>query len=306
MAKYLVTGAAGFIGSHLSARLVAEGHEVTTIDNLSTGFKENIPQGVAFIHGDVADREVVRKLDGIKFDAVFHVAGQSSGEISFEDPIYDIRANAESTLLLLKFCAENECSRLIFTSTMSVYGAQPRKAVKEECECRPSSFYGVAKLASENYLRIYSQYGIRSTSLRLFNVYGSGQNLLNLKQGMVSIYLSQMLARGRIEVKGSADRFRDFIHVDDVVEAMLRCVETAAAEDQIINIATGIPTKVKRVIELLIQNHSKDIPVEFVGATPGDLHGIYADVKKMNRLLGEWKKIDLETGIKTMLRDSSG
>ena len=126
----------------MSARLVAEGHVVTTIDNLSTGFRENIPQGVEFIY-DASDRQVIKELDGVKFDAVFHVAGQSSGEISFEDPIYDIRANAESTLLLLKFCVENEW--FIFTSTMSVYGAQPPHAVKEECECLPSSFYGVGK-----------------------------------------------------------------------------------------------------------------------------------------------------------------
>ena len=114
MANYLVTGAAGFIGAAVAKKLLVDGHRVVSIDNLSTGFESNIPEGVTFIKGDCGDANVYKKVPQEHYDAIFHIAGQSSGEISFDDPIYDIRTNAESTLLLLKFALKNECKRLCY------------------------------------------------------------------------------------------------------------------------------------------------------------------------------------------------
>jgi len=301
MSRYLVTGAAGFIGSSLAKRLISDGNEVITVDNLSTGSKNNLPDGIDFIEGDIGDISTFNKIPNGYYDAIFHIAGQSSGEISFDDPIYDIKTNAESTLLLLNFCIQNNCKRLIFASTMSVYGTKPEHAVKEEEECQPQSFYGVAKLASEHYLRIYQNYGIETTSLRLFNVYGTGQNLDNLKQGMVSIYLAQMIRDRHIHVKGSPDRFRDFIHVDDVVESFYRCLDNPMSIGRSINIATGKQTRVSEIIHMLTSNYKEDITIEYEGGTPGDIHGIYADVNLMNRILGTWKKVDLKDGISRMI-----
>lgn len=301
MSRYLVTGAAGFIGSSLAKRLISYGNEVVTIDNLSTGSKDNLPDGIEFIEGDIGDISTFNKIPNGNYDAIFHIAGQSSGEISFDDPIYDIKTNAESTLLLLNFCIQNNCKRLIFASTMSVYGIKPERPVKEEEECRPQSFYGVAKLASEHYLRIYQNYGIETTSLRLFNVYGSGQNLDNLKQGMVSIYLAQMIRDRHIHIKGSPDRFRDFIHIDDVVESFYKCIDNPMSIGKSINIATGKQTKVKEIINMLTSNYKEDISIEYEGGTPGDIHGIYADVSLMNKILGKWEKVELEDGISRMV-----
>jgi UDP-glucose 4-epimerase len=301
MSRYLVTGAAGFIGSSLAKRLISDGNEVITVDNLSTGSKNNLPDGIDFIEGDIGDISTFNKIPNGYYDAIFHIAGQSSGEISFDDPIYDIKTNAESTLLLLNFCIQNNCKRLIFASTMSVYGTKPEHAVKEEEECQPQSFYGVAKLASEHYLRIYQNYGIETTSLRLFNVYGTGQNLDNLKQGMVSIYLAQMIRDRHIHVKGSPDRFRDFIHVDDVVESFYRCLDNPMSIGKSINIATGKQTRVSEIIHMLTSNYKEDITIEYEGGTPGDIHGIYADVNLMNRILGTWKKVELNDGISRMV-----
>jgi len=185
---YLVTGAAGFIGSALAKRLLIEGNKVITIDNLSTGFETAIPEGVEFFKGDCQDYSIVKQLEKYSFDAIFHIAGQSSGEISFDDPVYDLQTNAQSTLLLLKLALKTNCKKFIYASTMSVYGDQPDHKVNEEAMLKPKSFYGVGKVASEHYLRIYQQYGIQSTAMRLFNVYGPGQNLKNLRQGMVSIF----------------------------------------------------------------------------------------------------------------------
>ncbi len=302
MSRYLVTGAAGFIGAALASRLLKEGNQVVTIDNLSTGNTSNIPDGVKFIEGDCGNKDVYSKIPNEKYDAIFHIAGQSSGEISFDDPIYDIRTNAESTLLLLKFALQNKCKRFIYASTMSVYGIKPERPVKESEDCHPESFYGIAKLASEHYLRVYEQYGINTTSLRLFNVYGPGQNMDNLRQGMVSIFLAQMLKDKRIHVKGSSDRFRDFIHVDDVVESFLRCLSCDKSKSEIINIANGKPTKVKEIIDLLVSSQEEKIEVVYQGGTPGDIHGIFADITQMNNIFGDWEKVELKEGIAEMVK----
>ena len=167
---YLVTGAAGFIGSALARKIINSGHNVVTIDNLSTGNESNIPNEVDFIKGDCQSVEIINKLKNYKFEAIFHMAGQSSGEISFEDPVYDLQTNTQSTLLLLKLCKETGCSTFIYASTMSVYGDHDNLPVSENDSCKPKSFYAVGKLASENYLKLYSEKNLRTTALRFFNV----------------------------------------------------------------------------------------------------------------------------------------
>ena len=301
MANYLVTGAAGFIGAALSGRLVSNGHTVATIDNLSTGFIDNIPHDVTFVEGDCADPAVYEQIPQAHYDAIFHIAGQSSGEVSFDDPIYDIRTNAESTLLLLKFALKNNCKRFIYASTMSVYGARPDTAISEDERCVPESFYGVAKLASEHYMRIYQQYGIESTGMRLFNVYGPGQNLGNLRQGMVSIFIAQMFDNGLIHVKGSAERFRDFIFIDDVVDAFVNAIDCVPSYAEVINIATGIKTSVGELLDIITENHTEKVEVRFSGSTEGDVHGIWAEIGKMNSILGISKTTSLGDGIPRML-----
>ena len=142
MSKYLVTGGAGFIGSKLAQRLIDKGNHITIIDNLSTGFKENIPKSAKFIEGNCQDSKLYESLDE-KFDAIYHIAGQSSGEISFDDPVYDLQTNTQSTLLLLSYAVRTGCSRFIYASSMSIYGDQPDMAIAEVQPSKPKSFYGV-------------------------------------------------------------------------------------------------------------------------------------------------------------------
>lgn len=301
MKNYIVTGAAGFIGSSLAKRLYEEGNYVVTIDNLSTGYISNIPEGVEFIEGDCGSEEIIKKLPKKNYDAIFHIAGQSSGEISFDDPLYDLSTNTASTLLLLSFALENNCERFIYAGTMSVYGIQPDSPTSEGVKCKPTSFYGVGKLASENYMEIYQSYGIKTTSLRLFNVYGPGQNLKNLRQGMVSIFLAQIFYNGFIRMKGSRDRFRDFIYIDDVIDAFINCLHYSESENQIINIATGERNTVGGLINLLFQLMEKRVDVRISGSTAGDLHGIYADNQKMKTILNIQDTVSLESGLKKMI-----
>ena len=300
MSTFLITGAAGFIGAAIAKRLISEGNIVVTIDNLSTGLEKNIPEKVQFYQGDCEDSEIYEKLPNYKFDAIFHLAGQSSGEISYDDPIYDLKANTESTLNLLQFALKRQCYRFIYASSMSVYGEQ-NEASNEDTICKPSSFYAVGKLASEHYLRLYEKdYGIKTTSLRLFNVYGPGQNLFNLRQGMVSIYMAQLINQNSIHVKGSGDRFRDFIYIDDVVELFVRCLKYEESYNEVINIGTGVKTSVTDLINTLISISNKNVPVKYSGNTLGDIHGIFADNDKSRSLLKFNELTSINEGLSKM------
>lgn len=301
MGLYLVTGAAGFIGAALAKRLLTQGHRVISIDNLTTGYQENIPYGVESYYGNCQDSEIYKKIPSGSYDAIFHMAGQSSGEISFDNPVYDLRTNAESTLHLLKFALEVNCSRFIYASSMSVYGDGGEMPVSETAETKPKSFYAIGKLASEHYLQLYEPYGIRSTSLRFFTVYGPGQNLANLRQGMVSIYLAQMLAQNHIHVRGDANRFRDFIYIDDVIDACIACLSHPESQGKIINIASGIKTTVAELLDKLMHVYGKKVTIDYSGITQGDTFGIYANINLAKQLLNFEPAYSLNRGLELML-----
>lgn len=304
MAKYLVTGGAGFIGSAIAKSLIESGHLVYIIDNLSTGFLNNIPETAIFIKGDFSDDAVLRQLPAHPFDAIFHIGGQSSGEISFEDPAYDLHTNTLSTLKLLQYCAKHNCKQFIYASTMSVYGEHPDKEQFSEADqALPKSFYAVGKLASEHYMKIFSkQFGINCIALRYFNVYGPGQNMNNMKQGMVSIYLQQYTDSNtpEIVVKGNLERFRDFIYIDDVVNITIYAANNSKFSNQTVNIATGIKTTVKEVLETIHTYTSSTKPIRIAEGTPGDQFGIYADTTLLSELYPH-KLTTFKDGLKNMV-----
>lgn len=296
----LVTGTAGFVGSSLCSKLLENDHKVVTIDNLSTGYEENIPSGVEFIRGNCHDQTVIERLGNKKFDAVIHVAGQSSGEISFDDPIYDLQTNTQSTLMLLDYAKKTGCSNFIYASSMSVYGNLDKQPVYENMSLHPTSFYAVGKLASEHYLRLYSKFGIKTTALRLFNVYGPGQNLKNLRQGMVSIYLAQAMKNRKVVVKGSGDRFRDLVYIDDVVDAFYKSLSISKIGYNCYNIGSGEKHSVKDIINKINNLFNNSLDVEYIEPTPGDMFGIYSDPSLARKELS-WKcNVPFDEGIKRM------
>lgn len=295
MKKVLITGVAGFIGSYVAARFLEEGYTVVGVDDLSSGHIENVPAGIEFIQGDLADRSTIGKLprDCAK---ILHLAGQSSGEISFDDPVADLEKNTVSTLNLIRYGIEVKAERIVYASSMSVYGPVENEPIKESHECSPLSCYGVGKLAAEGYLRVY-QKQLPFVVMRMFNVYGPGQDMSNLRQGMVSIYLAQALAKGRIEVKGSTDRFRDFIYIDDVVEAWFRASTCPEALGCTLNIATGVRTTVGSLLKFvceLVPGSNYYIQ----GATFGDQSGIFADNSVLKDRLGLSAFIQLDDGLR--------
>ncbi len=302
--KALVTGGAGFIGSHLARRLLKDGWDVLIIDNLSTGFRSNVPEGAEFLELDLSNESFLEELPKDGVDVIFHLAAQTSGEISFDDPAYDLKTNCLSTVLLLRWCVEKNIGRFIYVSSMSIYGDVEVLPVKEDVFPVPLSFYGIGKLASENYLRVYESHGINYTALRYFNVYGPGQNMENLRQGMVSIYMAYVAKNEPVLVKGSKDRFRDLIYIDDVIDATIAVVDNPVTFGQSYNVATGKKTHVYELLNEIIVAFGYDpdkYPVDFVAGTPGDQFGIYADISKIEKQLGWKPKTGVKEGIEKMV-----
>ena len=295
MEKILITGVAGFIASHVASRFVREGFTVVGVDDLSSGRIENVPPGISFIHGDLA---LESTFDLIPSDCqkILHLAGQSSGEISFDNPVLDLEKNTVSTVNLIQYGIKNKVDRIVYASSMSVYGAVDGKAIEDKTIPSPLSCYGVGKLASEGYLRAYSSM-LPFVVMRMFNVYGPGQDMSNLRQGMVSIYLAQAMREGRIQVKGSLERFRDFIFIDDVVEAWYRATFHAAAVGEVLNVGTGIKTSVGNLIQKICQIVPQS-EYFISGSTPGDQLGIYADSLKIRERLKIKSFTSLDEGLK--------
>ena len=291
----VVTGVAGFIGSRVAARMAAEGFEVVGVDDLSSGKQSNVPSSIDFIQGNLADTQTISKLPK-SAELVLHLAGQSSGEMSFDDPVADLEKNTISTLNLIRYGIAVNASKLVYASSMSVYGNVPDAPISEDEHVAPLSCYGVGKLAAEKYLNVFCKQ-LPSVSLRMFNVYGPGQDMTNLRQGMVSIYLAQALRSKHIVVKGSLDRFRDFIYIDDVVDAWFRVATLEDIGSNTINIAAGARTTVAQVLEA-VQSHVAGTTVEVTDSTPGDQNGIYADTTRMRSLLGMSDLVKLADGIK--------
>lgn len=301
--RILVTGGAGFIGSALARRLIAEGHEIAVLDNLSTGKRSNVPPEAEFVEVDLARPDCLDHLPPGEFDAVCHLAAQSSGPASAEIPYYDLQANTASTLLLSRWCLKNSIPRFLYASSMVVYSNRQSSPVSEDALCEPISHYGVSKFASENFLRLASLEGLNSTSFRMFSVYGPGQNLENLKQGMVSIYLAYLLQKEEVPVTGSLERFRDFIYIDDVVDAWIRGLYMPRTPSLVYNLATGRKTTVRELLATLISvlQLPVDYPIKQLEGSVFDQFGSYADISRIESDL-QWKPtIELKEGLNNMI-----
>ena len=296
----LVTGGAGFIGSCLARRLLGAGHAVVVVDNLFSGARANVPAGAEWVEGDIGRPETIAALPERRYDAVCHLAAQSSGAVSMEQPYYDFQSNATSTLLLTRWCLERGIGRFLYASSMAVYGNPVRQPVGETTALLPISYYGVSKLTSENLLRIAAAQGLRTTAFRMFNVYGPGQNMANLRQGMASIYLAYILQGVPVPVTGSLDRFRDFVFIDDVVEAWVRGLEMKATPSPVYNIASGRATTVRTLLRDLLgaSGRATDYPVVERAAPPGDQFGLQGDTALAATELGWRPQVELAEGLR--------
>lgn len=289
----LVTGVAGFIGSALATRLRDDGHRVVGVDDLSTGNSGAVPLGVPLRVLDIARPHTLNELKE-EIDAILHLAGQSSGELSFLDPINDLSRNTATTLNVIDFARKRGISKVLYASSMSVYGDVSGVAT-ETSSPNPKSYYGVSKLASENYLRIFAEH-VPTISLRMFNVYGPGQNLDNLRQGMVSIYLAMAIRDQLIRVRGSLDRFRDFVYIDDVVNVWMTLLQTDFLPGSAVNVGSGVRTTVRDLLNSIIELH-EGTSVVLDDPTPGDQMGIFADTRALSQYVDLTRFTSLSEGL---------
>ncbi|KPL24801.1 MAG: hypothetical protein AMJ93_01565 [Anaerolineae bacterium SM23_84] len=281
----LVTGGAGFIGSHLVERLLREGMQVTVLDNLSVGTRENVPAEATFMLGDVRDPDIVAAaVSGA--DVVFHMAARVSIRASVAGFWKDAETNLIGTLNILRACASRNAKKLVYASSMAVYAdvADP-VPLPESHDTAPISPYGIAKLASERYaLVVAGQSGFDAVALRYFNTYGPRQTFTPYV-GVITIFIQRLLQGKPPIIFGDGEQCRDFVYVGDIVEATLRAMSNDVGGETI-NVGSGEGTSVNQIATLLCGRLRPDLSPQYAPAHPGELRNSIADISKARRLLG--------------------
>ncbi len=302
----LVTGGAGFIGSHIVDRLLSEGFEVTVIDNLSTGQLENVAhhqdkKDFHFIKGDIRNFDLVKNtLQNV--DAVFHEAALVGMTCSVEDPVQTNEVNVTGTLNLLKAGVDSDVKRFVYASSAAVYGKTETLPHHEDLTPQPISPYGASKLAAENYVRVFLDvYGLETVCLRYFNVYGTRQTF-SPYSGVITIFINRLLSNQPPIIYGDGEQTRDFIDVQDVVDANMLGLVKKDGVSQVFNVATGVATTVNQLANVLQEIIGKT-RLEPVHKSPriGEIRHSCANVSKARRFLGFDSKIPLIDGLAKLI-----
>ena len=308
--RVLVTGGAGFIGTHLCRRLLADGHAVSVVDNESTGRRSNLPAEVRFAHGDVAKVAEVEPAFARGLDAICHIAGQVSIIRSFTDPTVDLRTNVEGTLNVLQLCLKYKVSRLVYASSMTIYGNGGAVPTPETERCWPDSHYGITKLAGERYVHATAErpdlgFDLNVTSLRMYSVYGPGQAFDNPYQGVLGIFLGNLLRGEPITIFGDGEQTRDFVYIGDIVEGWVRALQTPAANGRVINLGSGRSLSINQLAEAAVAafgDPGGTRKIVRAPARPGEQRSVRANVAQAKSILGWEPRTGFETGLVETLR----
>ena len=305
--RAVVTGGAGFIGSHIVDELIHRGVETIVIDNFTTGSPENLAQHegsdlLRVIRGEVS--QVKSLLNGTEnIDVVFHEAAIASVPRSVSDPLLVHEVNVDASLQVMSYCVESRVRRMVFASSAAVYGALNGVEASESLPCSPSSPYGASKLAVEDYLAAFrNTYGLETVALRYFNVYGPRQTL-NDYSGVVSVFTESLLNGTSPTIFGDGMQDRDFVHVEDVARANILAMDSDSASGQVFNVASGTSTSILNLYKT-IQTVTGAVRVspKFGPARRGDVKSGSASIAKIERLLGYHPELTLEEGLATFAR----
>jgi len=305
--EILVTGGAGFIGSHIVDRLLDEGFKVRVLDNLSTGDITNLAQhqnkkSFQFIEGDIRNFDLLKKtVKGV--DAVFHEAALVSVTRSVENPLLSNEVNVTGTVNLLKACVDAHVKRFVYASSCAVYGDTETLPNHENLAPKPLSPYAVDKLAAENYAKVFHDvYGLETVSLRYFNVYGPRQKY-GPYSGVISIFINRLLENKPPIICGDGEQTRDFINIKDVVEANMLALSKRKAVGEVFNISTGEATTINNLTETIqkIMGKTSLKPVH-TEPRPGDIKHSYGDITKAKKNLEYEPKVRLENGLSELVK----
>jgi nucleoside-diphosphate-sugar epimerase len=298
----LVTGGAGFIGSHIASALAASGARLRIIDDLSTGYRENLDEIKAdfdFINGSLADEKTLRQaLEDVEL--VFHEAAIPSVPRSVENPRQTHVASVESTFNLLLAARDKKVRRIVYAASSSAYGDQPTLPKVESMLPEPLSPYAVAKLVGEHYCQVFTRvYGLETVSLRYFNVFGPRQDPSSQYSGVISRFISALLSGERPIIYGDGEQSRDFTYIDNVVDANLKASESTGAVGQVINIANGERISLNHLLDELKELTGKtDVVADYKEPRAGDVKHSLADISRAGKLLGFEPKVDLRSGLR--------
>ncbi len=300
--KLLVTGGAGFIGSHL-LQLLAKRRDIDTLvyDNLSSGLREYVPENIRFVRGDVRESFLRSVFAVERFDAVIHLAAQTMVPYSLEHPSEDCDVNLRGLINVLECCRRYGVKHISFSSSAAVYGDNLNIPLRETEQPLPTSFYGLTKFASEHYLRLYHDlYGVDATVLRFANVYGERQGAGG-EGGVVSIFC-RLLAQGKgVTVFGDGEQTRDFVYAGDIAEALLRSVQLPGYN--IINVSTRQETSLNKLLAAFRKAVGHDFAVAYGPARKGDILRSVLDNTRCRQLLKFCPSMDLERGVSLTYAD---
>ena len=306
----LVTGGAGFIGSHIVDRLIGGGYSVRVLDDLSTGKLSNISVHVKsgkvdFVEGNVRDASTVKTV--VKdVDASIHLAAITSVPFSVENPNDTFETNVAGTLNLLNSCATEGVSKLVLFSSCAVYGDPEFLPVDEQHPANPISPYAESKLAAEKFcLGFHEKSLIKSVVLRLFNVYGPRQKVDDYS-GVITRFVDRCNQKLPLTIYGDGTQTRDFINVQDVVEAVLKSLENNAAEGQIFNVGSGKPTSVHELAQTILEITHSNSEIRFDKPRTGDIKDSYANISKAEQLLGYKPRFNLRHGLQALIEQKIG
>jgi len=304
--KIIVTGGAGFIGSHIVDRMLKEGYEVSVVDDLSQGRLDNISQylndeNFKFIKADIRDSERINTI--VKdADAILHQAAVVSVTRSFEDPTYTSEVNVTGTLNILKASINSNVKKFIYASSCAVYGDAKAPRQSEETPTSPKSPYAATKVAAENYCKTFKRlYGLEAIPLRYFNVYGPRQSY-GPYSGVITNFIDRLIREEPPVIHGDGEQARDFVDVSDIVEANILALERAGVSSDPINIGTGTATSIKDLANLLIDIMGRrNLKPAFDQPRTGDIRHSCADITKARRALGYEPKVPLREGLVKLL-----
>lgn len=302
--RALVTGGGGFIGSHLVARLLRDGHQVRVLDNFATGRRENLRPfagDVELVEGDVRSYERAHTaVQGC--DAVLHQAALPSVPRSVQDPLTTNDANVVGTLNVLLCARDSGVGRVVFASSSSIYGATETLPKREDLPVAPMSPYAVSKLAGEGYCRAFAQvYGVETVALRYFNVFGPGQDPLSEYAAVIPRFVLAALADASPVVHGDGEQSRDFTYIDNVVDANLLALEAEGVAGQAFNIACGEAISLNRVLDELRALTGREIAPRHEDRRPGDVLHSHADVSRAAERLGYEPRVPFGEGLRATL-----
>ena len=303
MANYLVTGGAGFIGSHLSEELVRRGHHVRVVDSLITGNRRNLDHvpGVEFIEGDLADAAVAaRAVSGMEF--VLHQAAIPSVPRSVKDPVTSNRANIDASLNVLVAARDAGVKRLVYAGSSSAYGDTPALPKREDMPTNPLSPYALQKLVGEQYGQMFTRlYGFETVTIRYFNVFGPRQDPGSPYSGVISLFATALIQGYRPTIYGDGEQTRDFTYIANVVDGVLRAAEAPNAAGEVINVATGGRISLNELLRTMNRLVGTDVQAEHKEPRAGDVHDSQADIGKAKALLGYVPSVGLEEGLRATL-----